>query len=98
MTTTLSDPVRNPKLKQAIADAGGYRALADRLGVSSASVWQWSERGQVPVQVAPAFEAECGLARPYLRPDDWHLIWPDLIPRFRRLVPKPAHPRVQGID
>jgi hypothetical protein len=37
--------------------------------------------------------SECNVTRPDLRPDDWYLIWPELIPAYAHLLPAdhPAH-------
>ncbi|RMX06731.1 hypothetical protein D8I35_09525 [Corticibacter populi] len=64
---------------------GSQRALAKRLGVTPAAVWQWMEDGRkVPIQHCPAIEKMTAdsvtpVTRRDLRPDDWHLIWPELV-------------------
>jgi DNA-binding transcriptional regulator YdaS (Cro superfamily) len=60
---------------------GSQQALATALGITKAAVWQWKEEGrQVPIQHCSAIERETGgkVTRQELRPDDWHLIWPEL--------------------
>ena len=55
--------------------------LAAVLGVSAPTVAEWcSGRRPVPVQRCRAVEAALGgrVTRRDLRPDDWHLIWPEL--------------------
>lgn len=60
---------------------GSQRALAAVVGVTKAAVWQWKGKGRtVPVGHCVAIErATSGaVTRRDLRPDDWHLIWPEL--------------------
>jgi DNA-binding transcriptional regulator YdaS (Cro superfamily) len=60
---------------------GSQVAIADLLGVSKAAVNQWKADGrEVPIQHCPTIEeATSGkVMRWHLRPDDWHLIWPEL--------------------
>lgn len=58
---------------------GSQQAMATALGVTKAAVWQWKDGGrQVPVQHCVSIERETGITRQELRPDDWHLIWPEL--------------------
>lgn len=64
----------------AAAKVGGFKALADRLGVSKSAVWQWKEEGrQVPIEHCWPIERETGVSRRRLRPDDWQDIWPELV-------------------
>jgi len=62
----------------------GQAKFAATLGVSQSMVWQWIN-GHRPVHVrhGPAIERATGGAvrRQDLRPDDWHLIWPELAER-----------------
>ena len=66
--------------KYACEVAGGQRALARILGVSSALVYQWTVgvRG-VPIRYCQAIvELTDGhVSVQDLRPYDWHLVWPD---------------------
>ena len=64
-------------LKQAV-EAKGLKVSADLLAVTSQRLSNWMERG-VPVERCALVEAELGVSRKTLRPDDWHLIWPELI-------------------
>lgn len=60
---------------------GGQAELARRLGVTPAAVQQWrSGKRPVPALQANAIERETegAVTRRDLRPDDAHLIWPDL--------------------
>jgi len=58
---------------------GGRRTMADRLCVTQSAIGNWKVRG-VPIVTAVAIElATAGaVTRRDLRPDDAHLIWPDL--------------------
>ena len=64
----------------AIARMGGPVATARLLGLNGyQTVQQWAKNG-VPVVYCLRVEAESGVSRRELRPDDWHLIWPDFAP------------------
>lgn len=66
-------------VEQACQMAGGQRALARLLGVSSAFVWQLvNGHRDVPIHHCQAIvELTDGLVTVQaLRPDDWHLVWP----------------------
>lgn len=56
--------------------------LARRIGCQPQLVWQWA-RGVRPVPIGrcvPIERATAGAVRRWdLRPDDWDLIWPELI-------------------
>lgn len=58
---------------------GGRRALAERLAVTQSAIGNWKARG-VPIMIAAAIESATAgaVTRRDLRPDDAHLIWPDL--------------------
>lgn len=64
------------------ADAVGSQAALGRLlGVSKGAVWQWMEVGRdVPIIHCVAIErlTSGAVTRRDLRPNDWHLIWPEL--------------------
>lgn len=67
-------------LESAIEIAGGSSALAASIGVATSLPSMWKSRGQIPIANCPAIErATSGVVtRRDLRPDDWHLIWPEL--------------------
>ena len=55
--------------------------LARAVGVSPVIISQWKTGARsVPVERCPAIERATGgaVTRRDLRPDDWHLIWPEL--------------------
>lgn len=58
---------------------GGRAELARLLDVTPAAIGNWKVRG-VPIEHCPAIERlTCKqVSRQALRPDDWHLIWPEL--------------------
>ena len=63
---------------RAIALMGGPVAVARTLGLNSyQTVQQWMRNG-VPIVYCVRVEADSGVSRRDLRPDDWHLIWPEL--------------------
>ncbi|MCU7372825.1 helix-turn-helix domain-containing protein [Paucibacter sp. O1-1] len=68
------------KFSLAIASSGGTTLVAAKLGESPQTLNNWVSRG-VPVPRCAAVEAAtaCAVMRWDLRPDDWHLIWPELI-------------------
>ena len=55
-----------PPLQQAVANAGGLRALARKLDITHIAIMQWI---QVPPQHAMKIEELTGVARSVLRPD-----------------------------
>lgn len=71
-------------IEKACAIAGGTQALADMIGVKFQTVHQWKIVGSggrpVPVERCVAIEraTDGRVTRKDLRPDDWHLIWPEL--------------------
>lgn len=70
----------NP-IDKAAAIYGSQQAMARALGVTKAAVWQWKDVGrQVPAQHCAAIERDTSgaVTRRDLRPDDWHLFWPEL--------------------
>lgn len=61
---------------------GSQRAMAEALNVTPATVNQWvSGVRPVPVERCPAIEvATAGkVTRRDIRPDDWWLVWPELV-------------------
>lgn len=77
-------------LQQAVEHAGGQAALAIAIGVKQQHVWNWLNRSgkPAPSEHCAAIEGATGGAvmRWALRPDDWHLIWPEL--KERKDAPK----------
>ena len=74
---------------------GGQAELARRLGVTAAAVQQWraGKRPVPPIQ-ATAIERETQgeVTRQQMRPEDAHLIWPDLAVYEPNPTPAPASP------
>lgn len=69
------------KSKFALAiETHGLSVVAKRLGESLQTISNWIARG-VPVHRCAAVEiaVDGAVMRWDLRPDDWHLIWPELI-------------------
>ena len=69
-------------VETAAGSVGSYRALAEILGVTKGAVHQWMQHGRrVPIEHCAAIEAATAgvVTRQMLRPDDWRLIWPELI-------------------
>lgn len=78
-------------IEKAAEIAGSEKALADWLGVTKAAVWQWKQQGRkTPIAHCSVIEAKthCAVTRRDLRPDDWHLIWPELA----QAAPSPVTP------
>ena len=66
----------------AVEAAGGPTAVANLLGVSVQAVCFWRDgKRRLPVEYCSPIERAGGFAvrRWDLRPEDWHLIWPELI-------------------
>ena len=60
-------------------DQKGFQTrLAKRFNLTKGTVNQW--RKGIPVPYCAGVEEECGgeFTRRDFRPDDWHLIWPEL--------------------
>ncbi len=78
----MSDPIQ-----KACDKAGGQTALANSLSeltgtvVTQQRIRNWLARGsRVPAEYCVAIEQVTGgdVSRRDMRPDDWHLIWPEL--------------------
>ena len=75
---------------KAVRLAKGAVRLAALCGVTPTNVYQWQTgRRPVPVERCARLESACGqkVMRWHLRPDDWHLIWPELV--AHPMAPKP---------
>lgn len=69
-------------LKRAIQEVGGVGKLAAAIGVGQPVVSNWVARGTTPdaLYCVAIEQATKGVVtRRDLRPDDWHLIWPELV-------------------
>lgn len=69
------------QVKRACDAAGGQAALARALGVSPAAVAHWCSGARpLPIRHIMPIERATGgaVTRRDLRPEDAHLIWPDL--------------------
>lgn len=69
-------------LQTAVEAAGGQAALAAAIGVKQQHVWNWLNRPSVvPPEWCVAIERAMAskVTRRDLRPNDWWLIWPELI-------------------
>jgi len=77
----MSTPSIPEQVAKACAVVGGQSALARLINASPAQVWQWV-RGIRPVPSEYGAPIETATDRAVmrwdLRPDDWHLIWPEL--------------------
>ncbi len=70
----------NP-LETAIGTVGGVGKLAAAIGVGQSTISNWRARGTTPdaAHCAAIERATTGtVSRRDLRPEDWHLIWPEL--------------------
>lgn len=68
-------------LEAAISAIGGVGKLAEAIGVGQSAVSNWRTRGTTPDAaycVAIERATSGAVSRRDLRPDDWHLIWPEL--------------------
>jgi DNA-binding transcriptional regulator YdaS (Cro superfamily) len=67
-------------LDKAISIAGGQSALAAAINGTPQLVNNWLRRKVfVPIEYCALIEMATGVTRRDLRPDDWHLIWPELV-------------------
>jgi DNA-binding transcriptional regulator YdaS (Cro superfamily) len=68
-------------LERAAEALGGFGALAESIGVAQSTPSMWKARGKVPVEHCLAIEraTQGAVTRAELRPDDYFLIWPDLV-------------------
>lgn len=83
------DDIISEALKFGAMDLDAYlqehetaNSLAEKLGISPVLVSQWrTGKRDVPIERCVAIERATGgeVNRWDLRPDDWHLIWPELI-------------------
>ena len=68
-------------INKAISSAGSASELARKVGVTPQAVCFWRDGlRKIPVEKCSAIERATGglVTRRDLRPDDWHLIWPEL--------------------
>lgn len=77
-----NEAMPNQIVLRAAAAIGGQAELARLLNVTSPTVNQWAKGDRpVPVQhcqtIVRAAKGKVSLQD--LRPDDWHLIWPELV-------------------
>lgn len=67
---------------KAIEAAGGPARVAELLGVTTQAVCFWRDgKREMPVKHLAQLEAATGgvVRRWHMRPDDWHLVWPELV-------------------
>lgn len=76
--------MRNPVVEKAAEIVGGASSLARIAGVKPPTVQQWLKNERpVPAGRCSAIESATGgvVSRRDLRPNDWHLFWPELADR-----------------
>ena len=79
--------------KAAIEAAGGPSKVAKELGVTVQAVCFWRDgKREMPPEYCATLErmGEGRVTRKQMRPDDWHLIWPELSGAEGAPEPKPA--------
>ncbi|SEI41923.1 transcriptional regulator [Paraburkholderia diazotrophica] len=84
----------------AAAEVGGFKALAEKLGVTKGAVHQWMSPGRkVPIEhCTPIEQATNGIVtRQMLRPDDWQSIWPELVEPAKQDASDDVQPPVGGV-
>lgn len=73
---------RMSTIDTAIEHFGTQQAMAAAIGVKQSTVSEW-KKGDRPIPERRCVQIEQGtngqVRRWHLRPDDWHLIWPELI-------------------
>lgn len=78
---------------------GSIGSLAQKIGAHQPDVSRWaSGKRPVPEKMAVAIEAATlgAVSRKELRPDDWHLIWPELAQQAQSNAP--ASPSTQEVS
>lgn len=67
-------------IDRAIKACDGLTKLAQAMGLSPQRITNWRKRG-VPVEHCAELEAitNCAVRRWEMRPNDWFVIWPELI-------------------
>lgn len=81
--------------------AGGQAQLARDLGVTAGAVNHWVTGARpVPIQHCVAIErlSKGAVTRRDLRPDDWHLIWPELAESEPNTPVAPTHQAPAAIN
>ena len=75
-------------LDRAATVAGGLSYLAKMIGVAQSTPSMWKALGKVPVEHCLAIEraTQGAVTRAELRPDDYFLIWPDLVAPAEKAV------------
>ncbi|WP_013123603.1 transcriptional regulator [Thiomonas delicata] len=70
----------NTRLSEATSAHGGLSACARMIGVRPPTLHQWIKGLRpVPPRRCHAIEYALAVRRWDLRPNDWHLIWPELV-------------------
>lgn len=71
---------------------GERRAFAKSCGTSEAHMNNCAYGKTVGPTLAVSIEQAThkAVTRPELRPNDWHLIWPELLEKYPHLIPKEA--------
>lgn len=83
---------KNQFITEAVERVGGQTAAARITGAKSyQTVQQWIASGAVPAKFCAALEAASGVSRFRLRPDDAHLIWPEMAGKAPRRTKEDAH-------
>ena len=63
-------------------DTPGIRkTIAESLGIKTQAITNWKAKGEVPIEHCASIEkaTQGAVTRKQLRPNDWKLIWPELI-------------------
>lgn len=71
---------RMTPIEQAIDHFRTQQALAEAMGIRQSTISEW-KKGERPIPVARCVQIERltdgKVSRKSLRPNDWHLVWPD---------------------
>lgn len=82
---------KNQFITEAVKRVGGQTAAARITGAKSyQTVQQWMASGAVPAKFCAALESASGISRFRLRPDDAHLIWPEMVGKTPNRTTKDA--------
>ena len=75
-----------PEIKK-LKDKKHRKQICDALGIKTQAVTNWVSKGEVPIVHCASIEKSTkgAITRQDLRPDDWNLIWPELVKRHKKL-------------
>jgi len=98
--TTVNTEKSDSPIALAIFHVGSVSKLAASIGVRSSAISNWQVRGTIPKPIyclAIERATNGAVTRRDLRPDDWHLIWPELAAAAPAVQDAPHHPDQESV-